>query len=202
MFQAVSMFFQQTCLRGTSEKGKDVINQSKRRDPRRCYSGDSHPNHRKNMGMPRDAYLLHESTRFTPLKTNMTGRKISIFNRKCIDSFMVDYPASHPPFVFGGGTFLDRSATHGSHLEELGIPNPQLRGQIWGNFWVQNLTDLRRQNQPSSKVMDRKLEKKHVFFTIPLTSQHLLSRRYGWIPKKISLMTNAFDIFHSLRCHI
>ena len=79
MFQAVSMFFQQTCLRGTSEKGKDVINQSKPRGPRRCYSGDSHPNHRKNMGMPRDAYLLHESTRFTPLKTNMTGGK-SLFS--------------------------------------------------------------------------------------------------------------------------
>ena len=72
----------------------------------------------------------------------MTGWKISIFNRKCIDSFMVDYPASHPPFVFGGGTFLDRSATHGSHLEKLGNSKPSL-GE---NFGVQNLTVLRRQN--------------------------------------------------------
>ena len=48
---------------------------------------------------------------------------------------------------FWGVVPLDLSATHGSHLEKLGIPNPQLLGPI----------------QPSSKVMDRKLEKKHVY---------------------------------------
>ena len=35
---------------------------------------------------------------FVTMKTNMTGSKISISNRKYIDSFMVDVPASHGSF--------------------------------------------------------------------------------------------------------
>ena len=37
---------------------------------------------------------IHEK----PLKTNMTGWKIPVLNRKYIDSFMVDFPASHVSF--------------------------------------------------------------------------------------------------------
>ena len=33
-----------------------------------------------------------------PLKTHMTGWKITTFYRKCIDSFIVDFPATHVSF--------------------------------------------------------------------------------------------------------
>ena len=41
------------------------------------------------------------SLMYTPLKTNMTGWKIPMFNRKYINSFMVDFPASHVSFRVG-----------------------------------------------------------------------------------------------------
>ena len=51
---------------------------------------------KKGNNQPQLGDLLTMVLNHTPLKTNMTiAGKSTIFNRKYIDSFMVDLPASH-----------------------------------------------------------------------------------------------------------
>ena len=70
------------------------------------------------VGAPFGPYLsmARMARMVAPLKTNEWHWKIPIFNRKYIDSFMVDFPASHVSFRAGGVSQLNKP--HGTHIKQ------------------------------------------------------------------------------------